>query len=200
MQGAPLHRRHRSRVPEWLIGRKYTAQRTEWCRAPSGRCHRIDSLRSPFGQHCVLSISASLRFRDAAAPDAAQDLHIRGNGLRLPLLAFPRGGRGWGAWVRPFPRGGMAFGRLFWWFPRGGIGYGALLDASASGERPLGCGEGHSPAGEWPSGQTFDVSPVGEGPWKRSGGCYAGFEPLSGASILPYSLLVPALDLTLGSL
>jgi hypothetical protein len=30
-------------------------------------CHRIDSLRSPFGQHFVLSIYASLRFHDAAA-------------------------------------------------------------------------------------------------------------------------------------
>jgi hypothetical protein len=30
-------------------------------------CHRIDSLRSPFGQHFVRSIYASLRFHDAAA-------------------------------------------------------------------------------------------------------------------------------------
>jgi hypothetical protein len=35
-------------------------------RVPSHLCHRIDSLRSPFGQHCVLSISAALRFQDAS--------------------------------------------------------------------------------------------------------------------------------------
>ncbi len=38
-------------------------------------CHRIDSLRSPFGQHFVLSIYASLRFHDATASFA--DLMIK---------------------------------------------------------------------------------------------------------------------------